>query len=105
MSNQLNPFEEAVAKLIGEVTYLQKMLFFQQSLIEALKIYTTQDSLNPPDAKKRVYDLTRQVYDRRISQLEKDDPAYAAKIDMRPALDEENQDKWYFPNPSKDHEK
>lgn len=94
---------DVLERLTNELNWLRKLVYYQASQVRALEAFVAShiaDLVNH-DRKQVAEDLrklTRQKYDEQISKIEKDDPAYAAMIDMRQDLKDKEQLRWYLPN-------
>jgi len=93
----------------SDIAFLYKLSFLQRAEIDALREFLITEVADLKTVQRdivfqRMSLLVRSAYDRHIENLEKSDPALAARIDLRSGLDSRLQDLWYFPstNPTKD---
>jgi hypothetical protein len=91
-------------QLITEMQFLRRIIFFQQAEIRGLRAYLLSQSTDIKSAAETIQKLIQHEYDKEISKIEDNNPAYAASIDARPYLSEDRQLQWYFPQPPKSSE-
>ncbi|HMJ89498.1 MAG TPA: hypothetical protein VK530_06760 [Candidatus Acidoferrum sp.] len=89
-------------RFVNEFAIVRKMVFHQRAQIDALGAFVCAELANATGVEAKVLcdrleDGIRKVYDGQIVEIEKKDPAYAARIDMRPDFSESDQSEWYLP--------
>lgn len=96
---------EMVKALQGQIKQLNQLVHFQHAEIDAIRLYAVAkiaDMLKKQglsDRKKEfahIDRITRELYDRHISEIEKTLPALASEIDLRDTMTEPEQDRWYL---------
>jgi len=94
--------EELLKALTTEVEKLRKIVWFQRAQIEATQSYAAAriadlSGENRSVAFKAIEQLTKEIYDKQLAQLEDLNPAAAARVDIRADLGSDAQLKWYLP--------
>lgn len=101
---------KALESMQKELNTLAIQFHFQSAQIRALKVYAVAKiaDLNRQSRGEtfaKVQEMTRQIYDDWLLQIEKINPGYAARIDIREMMSPQDQEIWYLSSlPKKDEE-
>lgn len=85
-----------------QIESLQKKIHFQEACFQTLRTYCLRRicDLAKADRKKEIKELNkllRRTYDQYITKIEKIEPGYAARIDVRADMGKVDQETWYLP--------
>jgi hypothetical protein len=92
---------ENLKVMSSEILHLRQLVHFQSSEIDALRIHAVAriadlSHIDRKQAFDEIQEVTKKTYDKLISKIEAIDPAIAASLDMRPSLEEPDQEDWYL---------
>ena len=92
---------QSIKAMSSEILHLRQLVYFQAASLDSLRILAVARlaDLSQKDRKQafdEIEEVTKKCYDKLISSLESLDPAISASIDLRPSLEESDQEDWYL---------